>query len=227
MVLVKIVDIAFKPLLYPRKLHEQSDGTEQPFYVYAYKMARDMRAGSILPPITLAKLNGENVLIDGYNRMLAHKQNDKTEIEAEFIEVANEDEAYVQAIRRNIAHGNNLNDYELAKAAVKLQDEFKHSELEVAQILNIPPLELKKITNERVVTTSTGNKMVLKGLFTHQKLPATMSDDQQEIFAARSQLHLCKQFSQLLESGLIQLENHAILDEVNKIFSMLQKIRRY
>src|SRR5215208_1085039 len=143
MVMMNINDITFDPLLYPRVLHEGRDGALEPFWLPAARMARAQRAGEEFPPIILAKLHDKNILIDGYNRLLAHKQNDRTEISAEFIEVANETEAFIQAVRRNNRHGNNLGELELAKAAVKLREEFGRSEIEISQILSITPLELK------------------------------------------------------------------------------------
>lgn len=222
MALINIADITFDELIYPRKLIE---GTQEPYWGYAAKLARDMRAGSVLPAITLARLHGKNLLIDGYNRMLAALQNDRTQIECEFIDVANEDEAYVQAITRNIKHGNNLTEIDIARAAVKLQERFGHSEIETAAILNMPPLELRKIMIERVTKTPTGS-LVLKQMFVGQKVPATMTDDSQRIFTVRSQLQLCRQFRALVESDLLMLENHQVLDELNKIADTLNRMRR-
>lgn len=224
MVLMNINDIVFDPLIYPRQLHEGRDGTLEPYWRSAAKMARAQRAGDILPPICVTKLKDRIVLIDGYNRLLAHRQNDKTEIEAEFIECANENEAFVQAVKRNVTHGVSLDDYEVAKAALRLQD-LGYSELQISTIVSIPPLELRRMMDQRVVKTSGGN-LVLKRLFVGQQLPSNMTDEKQNLYSVQRQLDLLRQLNALIDNDLLDLVSDEVRNELQKLYGSLRKMMR-
>src|SRR5215212_5198253 len=211
MVLIDIDSIIFDPLVYPRQLHEGKDGVLEPYWRTAAKMARAQRAGDELPPITVALIEKQDantttpnpLLIDGYNRMLAHKQNKRKQIEAQFIQCKDENEAYVEAVKRNVRHGVSLDDYEIAKAVVKLQD-LGYSEIQISSIVAIAPLELKRMLNDRVVKTPTG-QLVLKRLLVGQQLPANMTEELQAPYSVKSQVNLLRQLNALIEDDLLDL----------------------
>jgi len=90
---VKIDDIKFIKELYPR------------FELDNYSVNQYRQSVELLPPILISK---NNILIDGYHRLTAHKLEGKTEIEAEFFDSEDQQEIFIEAIKRNNAHGKQL-----------------------------------------------------------------------------------------------------------------------
>lgn len=70
-----------------------------------------------LPPIIISK---NHVLVDGYHRLIAHKLEGRTEIEAEFFDSEDEQEIFIEAIKRNSSHGKQLAMDEKARLAPRL-----------------------------------------------------------------------------------------------------------
>jgi len=90
---INIDQIVFCKELYPR---DELDNEN----VNAYRDAIEK-----LPPITLSK---DNILIDGYHRLTAHRLEGYTEIEAEILDITDKKEILIEAIRRNTTHGKQL-----------------------------------------------------------------------------------------------------------------------
>lgn len=102
---VLIDQIKFEKDIYPRF---QADN----YTVNQYRLCIDQ-----LPPITLTK---DNVLIDGYHRLLAHKLEGLKEIEVEFVETTDHLELLLESIRRNSSHGKQLSIDEKRASSLKL-----------------------------------------------------------------------------------------------------------
>lgn len=90
---INISQIVFCKELYPRNELDNEN-------VNSYRDAIDK-----LPPITLSK---DNILIDGYHRLTAHRLEGFTEIEAEILDITDEKDILLEAIRRNTTHGKQL-----------------------------------------------------------------------------------------------------------------------
>lgn len=102
---IKIVDVRFIKELYPR--FELDNYT-----VNQYRQSIDQ-----LPPILISN---NNILIDGYHRIQAHKLEELDEIEYEIFDTEDEKEILLEAIRRNSTHGKQLAIEEKRKLAPKL-----------------------------------------------------------------------------------------------------------
>ena len=100
---IPIDQIKFEKDLYPRF---QADN----YTINQYRLCIDQ-----LPPITLTK---DNILVDGYHRLLAHKLEGLTEIDAEFIETSDRLELLLESIRRNSIHGKQLSIDEKRKNSI-------------------------------------------------------------------------------------------------------------
>ena len=88
--LVPVSDINFRKDLYPRIDHD-------PATVSRY--AEDL---SVLPPI---EVNQQNILIDGWHRWTAHRQDGSKTIPVTVTKTASEAEVFELAVVRNAAHG--------------------------------------------------------------------------------------------------------------------------
>lgn len=71
----------------------------------------------VLPPI---EINQNNILIDGFHRWTAHRKAEAATINVTVTTTASEAEVYALAIRRNSAHGLQMNDSDKKQAAIRL-----------------------------------------------------------------------------------------------------------
>jgi DNA modification methylase len=125
---MKIVDVIFNEELYPRFNFDEET-------VNQYRLNLDK-----LPPIVVSE---NNILIDGYHRLIAHKIEQCTEIDAEVLPITNEAEILKESIRLNASHGMQLTMEEKKKWARS----FYERELEVKEIAEL--LSVDKSTVSR------------------------------------------------------------------------------
>lgn len=130
---VLIADITFVRELYPR--FEADNGT-----INQYRQSINQ-----LPPIILTK---ENVLVDGYHRLLAHKLEGLHEIEVTFIDCQDESEILIEAIKRNSTHGIQLSIKEKKVLARKLWELGVKDVGKIGTILSIEPRTVNKHTED-------------------------------------------------------------------------------
>lgn len=71
----------------------------------------------VLPPI---EVNQHNILIDGFHRWTAHRKAEAASIQAVVTETESEAELFALAIRRNAAHGMQMNEQDKRKVAIRL-----------------------------------------------------------------------------------------------------------
>jgi len=103
--MIKIDEVKFIKEFYPR------------FELDNYVVNQYRQSIETLPPIVLSK---DMILIDGYHRLIAHKLEEISEIEAEILDIDDEKEIFLEAIARNSSHGKQLQIEEKAKLAPKL-----------------------------------------------------------------------------------------------------------
>jgi len=101
---VKVDEVRFLEDLYPRDSWDNDT-------VNAYRQAIGH-----LPPILITP---GKILIDGFHRLMAYKLENIPEIEAEVMDIP-EDRIFLEAVRRNAAHGKQLTPSEKQKIARKL-----------------------------------------------------------------------------------------------------------
>jgi DNA-binding CsgD family transcriptional regulator len=102
---IKVSEVVFREDLYPRIQHDAA-------LVQKYSENLD-----VLPPI---EINQHNILIDGFHRWTAYKKAEVEEIEAIIIETKSEAELFAMAIEKNSKHGQQMNDKDKKKSAIRL-----------------------------------------------------------------------------------------------------------
>lgn len=102
---LNVGDVVYREDLYPRIKHD-------PSLVQRYAVNIEQ-----LPPI---EVNQHNILIDGWHRWTAHKTADIKTIQAVITETATENELFALSIKRNAAHGWQMDDSSKQKAAIRL-----------------------------------------------------------------------------------------------------------
>jgi predicted HTH domain antitoxin len=117
---IRIEDIKFSKDLYPRFGLDNET-------VNLYLLNLDA-----LPPIVLTK---NFTLIDGYHRLTAYKLAGRSEIEAEILDIP-EDQVLVEAAKRNAIHGKQLTKEEKRSLAIRLYEKGLTQE-RIAEILAV------------------------------------------------------------------------------------------
>lgn len=105
MITLNVNDVKYREDLYPRIKHD-------PTLVQRY--AENLE---VLPPI---EVNQHNILIDGWHRWTAHRKVEATTVQATVTETASEAELFALAIKRNAAHGLQMNDDDKRNVAIRL-----------------------------------------------------------------------------------------------------------
>jgi len=121
LLLVKVEDIKFLKDYYPR-----ADFNNET--VNAYRLNIDA-----LPPITV---NKDLILIDGYHRLLAHKLEGKKEIEAEVLDVP-EEEILWFATKLNAKHGFQLRKEDKQRLARMFYENHHKTLKEISEVLAV------------------------------------------------------------------------------------------
>ena len=115
--------------LYPRFEYDKET-------VNSYRLSIDE-----LPPIVISE---SHILIDGYHRLIAHRIEQKEDIEVEILPITDEMEILKEAIRRNSTHGKRLSREEKKKWANKLYDD-NESVKDIATIMGFFAQRLQKV----------------------------------------------------------------------------------
>jgi len=186
------------------------------------RYADSLSSGSVFPPVLVAQKEGKYILLDGYHRYEAHKKCKKVHIQAEVKENLTETEMYLLAVEANTKHGEALSPYERALAIKKLF-ELGVTPEDISKTVRIPVGKLKGFVEGRSIKDSFGNPVIvkapLKGL---SELPP-ISENDQDVFAARSQYQIINQLIQLVDNNMLDISNEKLKAKVQELYSKLSK----
>jgi len=119
---MKLSEIIFDEKIYPRISRDDEK-------INLYRQAIDL-----LPAIVISK---NKKLIDGYHRLIAYRLEQKKEIEVETLNITEDQDIYLEALKRNSSHGMQLNLAEKKRAAIALYEKYKFTEAKIAKILSV------------------------------------------------------------------------------------------
>lgn len=152
--------IVFDKELYPRNDY---------FWQTAYEYSEAMKLGRKFPPIIVAKLDNNLVLIDGKHRLEAYKTLKVKNVKVEVLfGLKNKAQAFEEAIRRNITHGQKLSIQERLYCAIKLAD-WGYSQDKVSGIVNVSPHKITELMGRKLVSSVTGEQIILKKDIEHMR----------------------------------------------------------
>ena len=147
----------------------------------------------------------------------------KTEIQADFVECKNLNDAYKLALSSNTCHGQDLSPEEIAKGIAKLR-KGGESYGAISKIVNMSIEQIKKIETERIIWKGgTKSFVVLKNLVKGTAGTDTTEDDQ-KIYVSRTQISLLDQLIKLVEDGLIDYKNKEVQKRVERLSELLGHI---
>lgn len=212
---IAIDDIEIDESLYPR-----TGGVEWRTII-TYRQA--MQAGSKFPPIVVAPVNGKTVLIDGRHRLEATKKLKKKTILAETLKRMTPEEAFVEALNRNITNGRPFSFYDKMEA-YRILGQQGHTIQRISGILNIPQRELRRYKGSRFTISTTGEEVTLKSTLKHladQKKKIMHIDDQATLQGA-PQEHIINQLIIIIANGWLDKENETVTEGITKLKELLK-----
>ena len=185
-----------------------------------------MKAGRVFPPIIVARHNKQNIVVDGWHRIEATKRRGEEHIQAEILYGLTKKQIFIEAVKRNIEHGQQLSASEVAGIIVKLED-MKLDIGKISKIVGITVDKMQSFVADRMVNSITGEPIILKSPLKHLHGGQPISVDITEIqdkFGGVNQIALLDELILLLEEGLIDLSNGRIKERLDKVNELLDKL---
>jgi len=128
---LKVEEVEYREDLYPRL-------KQNPKIILQYSETIEQ-----LPPIII---NQDNILVDGFHRLKAHETAKKETINAEVLQLT-EQEVYFESIKRNAQHGLQLNADEKKSIAIKLCGTMP--DVEIWMMLSVPEATYNRWTKNK------------------------------------------------------------------------------
>jgi hypothetical protein len=209
-----ITDIDFSWEVYPRT---------STYWYLANKYRKMMDAGVHFDAITVTKLDGKTLLVDGWHRLEAHRLRKETEIEVQFKECASLDEVLIAATEINASHGAPLSFQDLLRVATQLVEDYKYTYVQASAVVHIDAKELKQHMRQRKMATKDehGRPGIVKAPF-KRSVMKPQTEDAQKIYMTRTQVSLLRQTVDLFENGYINLDDPVIIGLVEKLADILR-----
>lgn len=144
---LKLSEIIFDAEVYPRI--EKDDEK-----INLYRQAIDL-----LPPIIISK---NKKLIDGYHRLVVYRLEQKKEIEVEVLDITEDQDIYLEALKRNSSYGMQLNLVEKKSAAIVLYEKYKFTQAKIAKILSVTQQAISNYIKDLIkIKTEERNRLII------------------------------------------------------------------
>jgi hypothetical protein len=151
---VKAVSLVLDYSLHPR--HRLDDVTLR-------RLSSAVEAGKELPPVVADRSSRR--VTDGFHRVtIALRRDENAEVPVEWVDYPNEQEMFLDAVRRNAEHGSPLSPYDFARVLL-IADDYKIDAAAVAAALSVPIAALDRIKVSRVAFSSSGKPVAVKRSF--------------------------------------------------------------
>jgi len=200
--------------IYPRNLVN---------WVTVHRYAKAMQAGSKFPPITVAKLGLRNrlIVVDGFHRLQANKNNKESYVEVEILKGLDKKGIYVEAVRRNITHGQQFSGQERATIILTLE-KWNLSQEQISEIVRIPIDDIEPFIAKRIVRiTETQEDIALKRPLRHLAGTEMEMEPNQGVFSNRDQIQILDSLISLLKNNWINKESAIVKEKLQKVYELL------
>lgn len=210
---LKISGLTFDKELYPRM---------ETNWMTAYSYSQAMRSGEVFPPIIVGSFEGKLYVVDGWHRVEAKKMLKEQYVQGIVKDYNDKKTLFLDAIKYNVSHGKPLSSQEKVRLIYKLKEEMG---FDVAQIIGIVKVPMDKIElfKARVLTGVDGKPIFLKSVVARSRA----SDEakravNQDDLGSFNVVNLLSQLIELLESGVLDVDDEAIKPLAVKILGLLQ-----
>lgn len=184
-----------------------------------------MRAGAEFPPVIADKKSKR--VIDGFHRIKATlRLNPDGKVQVEWKTCRNDQEMFLEAVKRNAGHGRTLAMYDRTRCAV-VAESLGIDPQRIATALNLTVERIEELRVTRVATVS-GEAVPLKRTLLHMagKRMTRAQEKAQAKLSGMNQVFYANQLITLIEADLLDTENSVLMDALGKLYSLLRKVIR-
>jgi len=211
--LVKVDDLVCDETVYPRN---------QTNWVNISRYKHALKSGAVFPLITVAVIGKKVIVVDGFHRLEARKANGETHVQVEVLPLNTMQEVYIESVKRNIAHGQQLSGQERAKIVLTLENWGK-SQLEISEIVRIPLDKLSSFVADRSARVGdTQEDVILKSPLKHLTGIEFESQPDQKVFSNQNQAQILDSLISLLKNKWIDDDSELIMEKLGKIYKLLE-----
>jgi hypothetical protein len=191
-------------------------------WLTVYDYVCSLEAGAKFPPIKVATKNKKYILLDGFHRVAAYKKLKVNSVVSEVMVGLSEKEMYMEAVRSNIAHGRILSQQEKRIAIMRLRG-YKIKDGDIAELMCIRVDKIEPFVAKRLTISSSGKEYILKSEIKHLvgQTVGDSIDNEQKIYAAKSQCRMLDELISLLEHNHLDFKNKEIRERIDKIMNLL------
>lgn len=186
-----------------------------------------LKSGAEFPPICVALFKKKYILVDGGHRLKAFKDNKEKYIKAEVLKDLNEQQIYVEAVKRNIINGRQFSAQEVTKTILTLK-KWNMSEQQISEIVRLPATTLNSFVAKRLTRISeTQEDVVLKAPFSHlagEEVPSALGIEeiQKGFGGSLSQVSILDEIIRLIENDLLDLNDKLVAQKFKKLKKLLK-----
>lgn len=211
--LLKIEQVKVDKDVYPRM---------QVDWVTCARYYNALKSGATFPPITVAKLGTQYLLVDGAHRLKSHKDNKETHIQVEVLEGLDKKGIYLEAVKRNNSHGRQFSTQEVTQICITLEA-WNMSEEEISEIVRIPAVDIKPFVAKRMTRISeTQEAISLKAPLQNLAGIEVSEDFDQSRISSKSQLQMLDVVTLMLKNGWIDKDSQIIKEKLIKLYELLK-----
>jgi len=183
-----------------------------------------MRSGENFPPIRVAELDGQYLLVDGAHRLNAHKAMKETHVQVEVLTGLDRKQIYLEAIKANVSHGRPLSTQEVTKICITLKN-WEMSEQQIQSIVRIPADHLGDFVAKRMTRiTETQEEIALKKPLQGLSIADLPTMPNQTGVGGRSQVSLLEAVISILKNGWIDLKSELITERLRTVHRLIGEL---
>ena len=210
---IDVTKVVLNKELYPR--HDMNWAVKCRYY-------NALQAGAKFPPICVAELNGEFVLVDGLHRLTAYKESGIAQIPCEVLTGLDEKGIYIEAVKRNVSQGQPFSTYDTTKVILDLQ-KWQISLETISELISIPIDKVMPFVIARTTSiTSTGEEIALKSpLKNLATIPIASNPNDKMSGASRTQLAMIEGVITLVKNDWIDYSSEHIKQRMNELWVAL------
>jgi len=213
--LLKLEEVKVDNELYPR-IH--------PDWITTARYFNALKAGAKFPPICVAKLGKEFILVDGLHRIKAFKANKEKYISAELLTGLDKKQIYVEAVKRNMGHGRQFSTQEVTGIIITL-GQWKLSEKQISQIVRLPAKSLKPFVAKRMTRiTETHEEIPLKAPLRNLAETEVLSEPNQDRVSGTSQVQMFDNIITMFENGWVDTSDKLVVSRMKKLKKLLDTL---
>ena len=213
----EISELVLDNELYPRNAMD---------WITSLRYSEAMKSGAKFPSIVVALCSGDgkNYVVDGFHRIDALKKLKQTHTQCEFLGELSRKEIYIEAIKRNNAHGKQFSSQERTRIIITLE-KWNLSQEAISHLVAIPISELEPFIAKRM-TRIGSEDVALKSPLRHLAGTEMTNVSAQQPLANRNQIQLLDGLLALLRNDWIDFGSELVREKLFNILQLLKPLEK-